>query len=191
MSTLKTVNLKHESSGSNNIVLDSSGNTTVSGNLIVSGTNGFFQSYAIICDQKSAGTGGGTSTANSWSTRDLNTEIADPDGIVSIASNRFTLAAGSYLIKWNAPFFYCQRAITRLYDHTNTAVRQLGQSNSTFGSSSGQINLFGAARVTPSGSTAYEIQYYVDNADSDGLGHDNPDDEGVSMFTVVEIYKES
>ena len=38
MSTLRTTNLKHESSSSNNIVLDSSGNTTVSGNLTVTGT---------------------------------------------------------------------------------------------------------------------------------------------------------
>ena len=38
MSTLKTTNIKHASSGSNNIVLDSSGNTTVSGNLTVTGT---------------------------------------------------------------------------------------------------------------------------------------------------------
>jgi len=37
MSTIQTTNLKHESSGSNNIVLDSSGNATASGNLTVSG----------------------------------------------------------------------------------------------------------------------------------------------------------
>jgi len=184
MSTLKTTNITHGSnSGTANMVLAADGSMTFAKTM--------FASYAIICDQKTAGTGGGTSVANTWTARDLNTEIADPDSIVSIASNRFTLAAGSYLIKWNSPFFYPQRGISRLYDHTNSAVRQLGQSNSSFGSSHGQCNLFGIARVTPSGSTAYEIQYYVDNADSDGLGHDNPDDEGVSMFTVVEIYKEA
>lgn len=37
MSTLQTINVKHPSSGSNNVVLDSSGNTTVSGALTVSG----------------------------------------------------------------------------------------------------------------------------------------------------------
>ena len=37
MSTINVTNLKHESSGSNNIVLDSSGNATASGNLTVSG----------------------------------------------------------------------------------------------------------------------------------------------------------
>jgi len=38
MSTLSATNLKHASSGSNNIVLDSSANATVTGNLTVSGT---------------------------------------------------------------------------------------------------------------------------------------------------------
>ena len=37
MSTLQTINVKHPSSASNNVVLDSSGNTTVSGALTVSG----------------------------------------------------------------------------------------------------------------------------------------------------------
>ena len=38
MSTLSAINLKHPSSGSNNIVLDSSGNATVAGNLTVVST---------------------------------------------------------------------------------------------------------------------------------------------------------
>ena len=38
MSTLAATNLKHESSASNNIVLDASGNTTIGGNISVTGT---------------------------------------------------------------------------------------------------------------------------------------------------------
>lgn len=38
MSTLSAINLKHPSSGSNNIVLDSSGNATVANNVTVTGT---------------------------------------------------------------------------------------------------------------------------------------------------------
>ena len=40
-----------------------------------------FTSYAIIRDQKS-GAHGGTFTSGAWRTRDLNTEVADDDGIV-------------------------------------------------------------------------------------------------------------
>lgn len=39
MSTLAATNLKHASSASNNIVLDTSGNTTISGNISVTGTS--------------------------------------------------------------------------------------------------------------------------------------------------------
>ncbi len=54
---------------------------------------GLFSSYAIIADHKAQNTAGGTFTSGAWRTRDLNTEITDPDGIVSIASDQFTLAA--------------------------------------------------------------------------------------------------
>mgnify|MGYP007000107383 len=48
-------------------------------------TGGFgkFSSYAIIADVKASNGNGGTFTTGDWRTRDLNTEISDPDGIVS------------------------------------------------------------------------------------------------------------
>ena len=190
MSTIKTTNITHGSnSGTANVVLDSSGNATVNGNLTVTGTNGFFQSYAIICNQLSAGTQGGSPTANSWTTYALNTEIADPDSIVSISSNKFTLAAGNYLIKWKTLFQNCERSITRLYDVTNTAIKQYSMP---------QYNIYtsalvpGIARVSPTGSTEYRIEYYSDAAQADyGLGMDAPDDVAVTINAVVEIYKEA
>ena len=57
-----------------------------------------FVSYAIIAEQQSAGTEAGTFTSGAWRTRSLNTEITDPDGIVSLSSNGFTLQAGTYFI---------------------------------------------------------------------------------------------
>lgn len=50
---------------------------------------------AIIADQKPQGTGPGIGAGATWNIRDLNTELYDPDSIVTIASNQFTLAAGS------------------------------------------------------------------------------------------------
>ena len=46
-----------------------------------------FATYAIICDEKAHNVGGGTFTSGAFRTRDLDTEIADPDGIVSISSS--------------------------------------------------------------------------------------------------------
>ena len=73
---------------------------TISGS---AGGGGLFDSYAIIADVKAQNTDGGTFTQDAWRRRDLNTEITDVDGIVSISSNQFTLGAGNYLIKWSCP----------------------------------------------------------------------------------------
>ena len=192
MSTIKTTNITHGSnSGTANLVLASNGNVTVAGALAAGSFTGagLFSSYAIITNELSAGTEGGTNVANSWTTRDLNTELADPDGIVSISSNKFTLGAGSYLIKWVTAFQNASYTITRLYDVTNSAVRQYGMASYGIYTTD---RAPGFARVTPSGSTEYRIEYYSDQAQANsGLGPDAPDDVAVTIGTVVEIYKEA
>ena len=54
------------------------------------------ESYAIICDEKSDGTMLLRLQAEVEAGRDLNATITDPDNIVSVSSNRFTLQAGNY-----------------------------------------------------------------------------------------------
>ena len=163
----------------------------------VAPSGGLFASYAIIVDQKAVTTGGGTATGGTtWQTRDLNTELADPDGIVSIASNRFTLQAGSYLIQWSCPFYRVEYLKTRLYDYTNSAGRGVGVSGHTTnaGDRAEAVKYYpGAARVTPSGSTEYEIQYKCYNTQSgSGLGigyyYDSAD---VEQYTLVQIFQEA
>ena len=175
--------------------------TNASGQLAFA-TAGLFSSYAIICDQKDSTTDGGTFTTGAWRTRDLNTEISDPDSIVSISSNQFTLQAGNYLIKWRAPAYDCTRHVTRLYDVTNSALRQYGAAAYTNSSDQVVTTSDGFARVTPTGATAYEIQHSCQESRADyGLGvaseinasgdHDSGTTEGYSIYTVVEIYKEA
>ena len=179
--------------GSANYVLTSDG-TDISW---AAAAGGLFEKYAIIVDQKSVTTGGGTATGGTvWRTRDLNTELADPDSIVSISSNRFTLAAGSYLIQWSSPFYRVEYLKTRLYDYTNSASRGIGTSGHTTntGDRAEAVKYYpGAARVTPSGSTEYEIQYKCYNTQAgSGLGigyyYDTAD---VEQYTLVQIFKEA
>jgi len=153
---------------------------------------GLFASYALIEDRKSDEADAGTFTSGDWRTRDLNTEVADPDGIVSLSSDQFTLGAGSYLIKWDAPAYRVNTHISRLMDTTNTAVIGYGTSgNSAPGS--GEVNTDfspGAARVTPSGSTTYEIQHQCGTTKS-GNGFGIAANFGQEVYTRVEIYKEA
>ena len=158
---------------------------------LASGVGGKFASYAIICDQKSNTTDGGTFTSGAWRTRDLNTELSDPDGIVSISSDQFTLAAGSYLIEWSCPGMRCGNHQSRLYDITGSASIQHGKSAFSDTSNDGdQTDSVGAARITISANNTYEIQHQCTTTEpTSGLG--NACDFGTEIYTLVKIFKES
>ena len=150
-----------------------------------------FTSYAIICDEKAHDAHAGSFTSGAWRTRDLNTEIADPDGIVSISSNQFTLSAGDYLIEASAPAFDCTRHQIRLYNATDSSVVVYGQNCHTFTTDSVQTHSAVVGRVTISGSKAFEIQHQCTTTKAThGLGLSN-DFGGASIYCVVKIYKEA
>ena len=165
--------------------LDVNGTIDVTG-ATLTGFPGLFSSYAHIVDSKAEGTNGGTFTLGAWRTRDLNTEVTDPDGIVSISANAFTLAAGSYLIKWICPAYSVGEHKSRLYDVTGTAGIQNGMSAYSPAASSG------AARVTPSGSNVYRIEHWcITTLATYGFGVDTGTGTGVEIYAQVEILKES
>lgn len=196
MSTIKTTNITHGSnSGTANMVLASDGGVTFASAV------GLFSSYAIICDSKAGNVHGGDFTTGAWRTRDLNTEIADPDSIVTISSNQFTLQAGNYLIKWSAPAYDVDRHTSRLYDVTNTTAYD-GTAQYSDSANNGMVPSTGFARVTPTGSTTYNIGHACQTTKSSsgfGLNSHIKDDgsyvdssnETASIYTVVEIYKEA
>jgi len=149
---------------------------------------GKFSSYAIIADQKSANTLGGSFSSGADRTRDLNTEIADADGIVSISSNQFTLQAGTYLIRGSAPAYNVGRHIAFIYDVTNSA--NVGYFGTVQHSYNGNVtSSFFYGRHTISGATVYEIRHRCENTQSAGFGQESG--FYTNTYTVVEIFKES
>jgi hypothetical protein len=154
---------------------------------------GLFTSYAILAHVEPDGTDGGSSVQDTWTTRTINTEVADPDGIVTLSSNQFTLGAGSYLIEWACVAQATSVATSRLYDSTNTAAIQNSLVLQTSTTYAGSATSAGSARVSPTGSTAYEIQMNTNNSNaSDGFGLDNPaTGAGDEVYLFVKIYKES
>ena len=158
-----------------------------------------FTSYAIIADIKASNADGGDFDSGAWRTRDLNTEIADPDGIVSLSSNQFTLGAGSYLIEFSAPACRLGSHQTRLYNATTSSEVQIGTSQwAPPTSGHADQNSMGAGRVTITGSTAFEIQHrgaYDSNVGEDtygfGVGTSGGFNWGSTMFCLVKIYKEA
>lgn len=127
-------------------------------------------SVAVLVDQKN-GTNGGSATAGSWQTRDLNTEVSDPGGIVTLSSNQFTLGAGTYLIHFTAPAYAVNGHQTRLYDVTNTAVVEYGTSEYAASADFAANSSMGAVGVTITANTTYRIEHRVSTSKtSNGFG---------------------
>ena len=157
-------------------------------------TGGFgkFASYAIIADQKATDTAGGSSSTGTFNTRDLNTELADPDGIVSISSNQFTLQAGTYLLKASAPAYKAQRHQILINNVTDSSVAVVGTSEYNDNSTGIQTRSFAVGRVTIAAAKAFDIRQRVAVAEATyGLGVEANYDLQPNIYTIVEIFKEA
>ena len=205
MSTIKTTNITHGSNtGTSNLVLDSSGNATVNGNLTVTGTApGLFSSYAILQHNLSVAY---QIPSEDSETRPFNTEL-DPDGIVSLdtSTGRFTLGAGSYMLKWQEVFFDISDGVDSIRRWTGTTNADadypdtfdrgiMAHSNLTNPSSA---TCSGTTRVTvPAGQNyTYALRHHVDdNANSNSGGRNaglSLGGENHYVYAIMEIYKEN
>ena len=157
---------------------------------------GLYASVAMICDQKAYNStnGGGTFTSGAWRTRDLNTEISDADGIVSISSNQFTLQSGTYTIRWIAPAYNVTYHLSQLYGATTASSFGYGSAHRT-GVSGGDTEQEsnGMAIVTLSSAEAFEIRHQCTTTRTFGFGagQNSMDSGTVNRFTMVEILKHS
>ena len=145
-------------------------------------------SVARITDSKASGTSGGTFTSGAWRTRDLNTIEDDPDSIVTLASNQFTLGAGTYLIQWSAPAIKAGSHKTQLWDVTGSTDLAKGTSEYTASADSIQTQSFGFDIVTLAASNTFEIQHRtaITHA-TNGFGV--PSSMAAEKYAMVTIFK--
>ena len=200
MSTIKTTNITHGSNtGTSNLVLDSSGNTTVSGNLTVTGSApGLFGSYALLAHIT---TGSVTVPNNNWNSRPLTTEL-DPFSIVTLDTSnyRFSLGAGTYMIKWKETFYDTGdvKSAFRKWNGTDYVNADNGDSfdlainqysHTTYPT---QVTTSGVTRTTvPSGQTyTFAIRHHVDDSSHSASAGRNTDHTTNEVHALVEIYKE-
>tara|TARA_Y100000004_G_scaffold188318_1_gene242262 strand:+ start:786 stop:1295 length:510 start_codon:yes stop_codon:yes gene_type:complete len=149
------------------------------------------KTYAIICDEKANNTAAGAFTSGDWRTRDLNTEIADPDGIVSVSSNQFTLGAGTYLIEGSAPAYHVNSHQLRIYNATDSSVVAYGQNAYATSADNVQNNAYVFARLTIAASKTFEIQHRCSITKTvNGLGI-SFNFGNVMKYAVVKIFKEA
>jgi hypothetical protein len=143
----------------------------------------------LIEDQKSQNTAGGSATSGSWETRTLNTLVRNHGTLASLATNQFTLPAGTFYIAWSAPAYAVARFQTRLQNITDTTTAGVGSGGFTITAGTGSVSRsHGAAVVTLAGSKAFEIQMQVETTNA-GDGHGLAANFTTEVYTRVEITK--
>lgn len=155
--------------------------------------------YAIL-QHRIAGAGGdaGGSVAGPWQTVPLNTEVSDSGGIVTLAANQFTLAAGTYRVAWRVPAYKVNAFTTKLQNITDGAsVTNAGTGEAASGSNSkapaaedGVFYSIGEARFTLAAIKVLAVQVQVTtNRAADGMGPALALGLG-DVFASVQIWKE-
>ena len=157
-------------------------------------SGGLFASYAQVCDRKSSGSHGGSFASGDWRTRELNTEAFDPDGIVTLSSNQFTLQAGSYFINAMAPAQSVVNHQLRLRNITDSNNALFGfsayASQSSGNATDDNDYAFLKGRITLSGAKTFELQHRC-NTTRNGAGFGQPTGYAEETYASVEIYKEN
>ena len=176
--------------GSSGQVLSTNG----SGALSFASITKAFSSFAVICDKKGSNDDGGSAITGNYSNynvRDLNFEIADPDSIVSISSNQFSLGAGSYYVEWKCPGYGVEMFTAELINVTNGTGNR-GSAPSKCNSDS-VTYCHGSSYFTIGTTCTFEIRQHNQSARSgNGLGvragySENAINE--TFYTFVYIYK--
>ena len=152
---------------------------------------GLFSSYAVVTDEKSNGTDGGTFSNGAWRQRDINTEKFDPDGIVSVSSNEITLVAGTYYIEVAAPAYGTTRHMAKIYSISSPSQDWYGENAFAHGSHYATTHSFVRARIVCSGARTLGIAHRCETSrDNVGFGiacsFGNPE-----TYTIVKIFKEA
>jgi hypothetical protein len=148
------------------------------------------QRVAYLSDVKPSGTAGGANVVGAYATRTLNT-IVDNTGIVnSLASNQFTLPAGSYQIKAKAPAYTVGVHRTRIRNITDGSTALLGQSGYTnAGADNAQVFSEIEGEIVITATKTFELQHYSSNLVSNGFGRfvNSGENEVYSIVTITKI----
>jgi hypothetical protein len=146
---------------------------------------------AYLWDQKDYNADGGTFTQDASRTRDLNQEV-DPHSIVTLSSNQFTLAAGTYQVNWNAPAYKVNNHMSFLWNNTDSENAINGSSEYAHSGTGITNQSFGQGRFTITDTKVFEIRHYCNSTFSNlgfgaaaSIGSSKP-----SIYTSVKIIKE-
>jgi hypothetical protein len=147
---------------------------------------GLYTSVAILRDEKTTTTHGGSSSITTWNNRNLNTESYDPDSIVSISSNQFTPIAGDYFITVMASAYKSTANRLRLYNVTGAASVEEGMSVISAAADAVSSTAVLNCKFTANGTDAYRIDHYTSVGQAtNGLGFATSDGSAEVYMEIV------
>lgn len=127
---------------------------------------------AILAHEETSGTDSGGILAGAKRTRTINTELADPNNMVSISANQFTLAAGKYIIRAKSGTHFISVGRAYIVNVTDSTV--VGAGNNMAAATLDKCPyMFVAGYADISSAKAFEIQMQVRTTRNfDGLGEE-------------------
>lgn len=173
--------------GTNKVTLSAPAAITSDYTVTMPSTSGtlLVDQFLHLQDQKTSGTAGGTFTSGAWQTRTLNTELTDTIGS-TLASNQFTLPAGTYYVEAICPTLNTNSSQARLQNITDAATTLLGISSVTGTTAGGYAFVDGQFTIT--GTKTFELQHRCSTTKAtDGFGY--PSSWGTEVYAEVRVWK--
>lgn len=145
-------------------------------------------SIAIIRDEKASGVAGGTFTSGAWRVRALNAEVYDPDAIVTLADDQFTLIPGTYVLIGTTPAYKTNFHRARVYDITADVEEEIGTSETSNASDATTTRSRVICAFTIEANTTYELQHQCASTyPTTGLGQATS--IGIEVYSEILIVK--
>lgn len=152
----------------------------------------FVQAPLFQIQQRAAsGVGGGTNTADAWTTRPLTDNVINQITGASRSGNVITLPTGEYYVQASSTFYRTDQCTTRFRNTSDGTTVAKGTSEL-----SGNAALYASAnsdlsgRFTVSGSSkTFELQYYTNTSFSDGLGTNSSSTGEEEVYVDLKIWK--
>ncbi|MDZ8190012.1 MAG: hypothetical protein RMX96_34900 [Nostoc sp. ChiSLP02] len=146
--------------------------------------------YIQLLDLKSDNSHGGSATAGSWLSRDLNTIANDDTGSVVLSNNLFVLPAGTYIANIQIPFEVTGRTRCRLRNTTD-GTDILYSSSEYFQTGNGSSgHCFIKGKFTIASNKSLQVQYRCNTSQASfGLGNATGFGSPNEIFTIVELSK--
>ena len=154
-------------------------------------SGGLFESIAVVQEQQGNNVNGGSFSSGDWRVRSINTEVIDPDNLVSVANNEMTLVAGTYVAVWFAHAWHVNEHQTRLKldSSTSSSFNALGSSSYSLVNASNQNASHGIHRFTLNQTESLTLEHRCNSTQSNGFG--NANNWGNNIYAQVVFYKES